>query len=146
MDCGVNSSKICKTLFSTFYPQKLKLYGLALSNINTAFDGKLVYIKLTKKMFKQSKADDADTDGIINFCISVPGAIAGCILKEVNKNEIKISFRSIENFNLLPIVKHFAGGGHKNAAGCTINASMDEALKQIVKAFKGYLGAGSKSK
>lgn len=146
LECGVNSSKICKTLFSTFYLQKLKLYGLALSNINTAFDGKLVYIKLTKDIFKKSRADDADTDGIINFCISVPGAVAGCILKEVNKNEIKISFRSIEKFNLLSIVKQFSGGGHKNAAGCTINASMDSALKQIMKAFKGYLDAGAKSK
>ena len=141
LECGVNSSKICKTLFSTFYLQKLKLYGLALSNINTALDGKLVYIKLTEDMFKKSKADDADTDGIINYCIAVPGAVVGCILKEVAKKEIKISFRSIENFNLLNIVKIFSGGGHKNAAGCTINSDMDTALKQIIKVCKEQLSA-----
>ena len=141
LECGVNSSKICKTLFSTFYLQKLKLYGLALSNINTALDGKLVYIKLSEDMFKKSKADDADTDGIINYCISVPGAVVGCILKEVAKKEIKISFRSIEKFNLLNIVKIFSGGGHKNAAGCTINADMETALKQIVKACRKQLSA-----
>jgi len=141
LEFGVNSSKICKTLFSTFYLQKLKLYGLALSNINTALDGKFVYIKLTKDMFEKSKADDADTDGIINYCISVPGAVVGCILKEVNKNEIKISFRSIEKFNLLNIVKNFSGGGHKNAAGCTINSDIDTALKQIIKVCRDNLSA-----
>ena len=57
----------------------------------------------------------------------------------VDKKTTKLSFRSIENFNLLNIVKLFNGGGHKNAAGCTINTDINTATKKIIQAFKGKL-------
>lgn len=136
---GVNSNKLCKKLFLTMEISKMRLYGFALSNIETAFDDKLVYIKLTKNMFKKTKASDTDTDGIINYCISAPKAVVGCLLKEVDNKTTKLSFRSIEKFNLLNIVKLFNGGGHKNAAGCTINADINTATKKIIQAFEGKL-------
>jgi len=139
LKCGANSSKLCKKLFSTMEISKIRLYGLSLSNIETEYDEKFVYIKLTKDMFAKAQASDTDTDGIINYCISVPKAIVGCLLKEVDKNTTKLSFRSIEQFNLLDIVKLFGGGGHKNAAGCTINADIDTATQKIIQAFKGKL-------
>lgn len=139
LKCGVKSNKLCKQLFLTMEISKMKLYGLALSNIETAFDEKLVYIKLTKEMFNKTKASDTDTDGIINYCISAPKAVVGCLLKEVDNKTTKLSFRSIEKFNLLNIVKLFNGGGHKNATGCTINADINTATKKIIEAFKGKL-------
>lgn len=136
---GVNSNKICKQLFLTTKINKLKLYGFALSNIQTALNGKFVYIKLNKKMFEESKALDSDTDGIINFYINVPGAFIGCVAKEIEKNVTKVSFRSIEKINLLNIVKVFKGGGHKNAAGCTINSNLDDSINKIIKVCKEYV-------
>lgn len=139
LNYGVNSNQLCRKLFLVMEIPKMRLYGYALSNIETAFDEKFVYIKLTKEMFDKSKASDTDTDGIINFCISAPKAIVGCLLKEVDKNTTKLSFRSVEKFNLLNIVKLFNGGGHRNAAGCTINSNIDTATKKIIQAFKGKL-------
>ncbi len=136
LKCGISPNKICKKLFATTELSKIKLYGLALSNIKTAFNDKFIYIKITKEMFAKSGASYTDTDGIINYCVSVPTAVVGCILKEVDENTVKISFRSIESFNLLDIIKIFDGGGHKNAAGCTIKAGIDTAEDKILKAFK----------
>lgn len=138
---GVQSYKICKKLFLTTHINKLKLYGFALSNIKTDADGKIVYIKLTKDMFEKSQAVDADTDGIINFCISVPNAVVGCILKEIDDKTTKVSLRSIEKFNLLDLIKKFNGGGHKNAAGCTINADINTAAEKLIAAFKEKISA-----
>lgn len=144
LKCGVNSNELCKNLFLITRINKLRLYGYALSNIQTALDGKLVYIKLTKDMFEKSKALDSDTDGIINFCINVPGAVVGCVVKEIGKNVSKASFRSVEKINLLNIVNKFDGGGHKNAAGCTINSNLDDSIKQIIKVCKGQICATAK--
>ena len=132
---GVNSNNLCKKLFSTLELPKIKLYGLALSDIKTAFNNKFIYIKITKEMFERTGSSYTDTDGIINYCIAVPTAVVGCILKEETPGSIKISFRSIEKFNLLDVIKQFDGGGHKNAAGCTIHADMDTAERKLLKAF-----------
>lgn len=141
LECGVNASAISKKLFLTKPINKLRLYGAALYNLKTALDDKFVYVKLTKKMFRQTKAKDFEADGIINYCISVPSAVVGCVIKEIDKNTTKISLRSIENFNLLGIVSQFGGGGHKNAAGCTINENIDDAAKKIIEAFREKLSA-----
>lgn len=141
LECGANASAISKKLFLTKPINKLKLYGAALCNLETALNDKFIYVKLTKKMFRQAKAKDFEADGIINYCISVPSAVVGCVIKEIDKNTAKISLRSIESFNLLTVVAQFGGGGHKNAAGCTINENIDEAAKKIIEAFKGKLSA-----
>ncbi|MBQ3835407.1 MAG: bifunctional oligoribonuclease/PAP phosphatase NrnA [Elusimicrobia bacterium] len=135
LNYGVNSNNLCKKLFSTLELPKIKLYGLALSNIKTAFNNKFIYTKITKEMFDKTGSSYTDTDGIINYCIAVPTAVVGCILKQETPNTVKVSFRSIEKFNILDAIKGFDGGGHKNAAGCTIHADMDTAEKQILKAF-----------
>ncbi len=135
LKCGVQSNKLCKKLFSTLELSKIKLYGLALSNIKTAFNNKFVYIKITKEMFDKTGSSYTDTDGIINYCIAVPTAVVGCILKQEYPDSVKVSFRSIEKFNILDIVKEFDGGGHKNAAGCTIRADMNTAEKLILDTF-----------
>ena len=135
LNYGVNSNNLCKKLFSTLELPKIKLYGAALSNIKTAFNNKFVYTKITKEMFDKTGSSYTDTDGIINYCIAVPTAVVGCILKQETPNTVKVSFRSIEKFNILDAIKGFDGGGHKNAAGCTIHADMDTAEKQILKAF-----------
>lgn len=141
LKCGVNASEISKKLFLKKPLSKLKLYGLALSDLKTDINGKFIYVKLTKNMFQKAKASDYDADGIINYCISVPTAAVGCVMKEVDEKTTKISLRSIEKFNLLNVVKQFGGGGHKNAAGCTINENINEAEKIIIKAFKDKLSA-----
>ncbi|MDD5020781.1 MAG: bifunctional oligoribonuclease/PAP phosphatase NrnA [Endomicrobiaceae bacterium] len=141
LKCGVNSSDICKKLFLKKPISKLKLYGMALSNLRTEINERFVYVKLTKDMFKKTKASDFEADGIINYCISVPTAVVGCVIKEIDDKTTKISLRSIEKFNVLSVVNQFDGGGHKNAAGCTINENIDVATKIIIKAFRNKLSA-----
>jgi phosphoesterase RecJ-like protein len=141
LKCGVNVSDVSKKIFMEKPISKLKLYGLALSNLKTDINDKFIYVKLTKDMFKKAKASDYEADGIINYCISVPTAVVGCVIKEIDDKTTKISLRSIEKFNILNVVKQFDGGGHKNAAGCTINENIDVATKIIIKAFKDKLSA-----
>jgi len=141
LNCGISSSDICKKLFLKKPISKLKLYGMALSNLQTDINDQFIYVKLTKDMFKKTKSSDFEADGIINYCISVPTAVVGCVIKEVDDKTTKISLRSIEKFNILSVIKQFDGGGHKNAAGCTINENIDVATKIIIKAFKDKLSA-----
>jgi phosphoesterase RecJ-like protein len=114
----------------------LNLSGLVLSGLTTAFDGKIAYMTVTKGMYEKSGAKKDDTEGIVNFGMTVKGVKVSCLFKEESKNVTKVSFRSVKNFNVLEIVKKFGGGGHKNAAGCTLKADINSSLKIISGAFK----------
>jgi len=141
MEAGVKPEEICSNVYENVSLEGLKLLGCALSNIKTDFDGKFAGTILTKDMFKQSGAKENETEGIVNFLLSIKGVQVACLLKEIDANTTKASFRSVKTFDILDIVKKYGGGGHKTAAGCSINQAVPEALEFIKKLFKGKLNA-----
>jgi phosphoesterase RecJ-like protein len=141
MQAGVLPEEIYSKVYDSASLASLKLLGFALSNIKTDFDGAFAYAVLTKDMFKQSGAKENETEGIINFLLSVQGVKAACLFKEIDENSTKASFRSKKTFNVLDIAKQCGGGGHKTAAGCTVNKSLPNALSFIKKLVKGRLDA-----
>jgi phosphoesterase RecJ-like protein len=84
-------------------------------------------------MLSKVNAKMEDTEGIISFIRDIKGVEVACLLKEYNKNEIKVSLRSKEIVNVSEICAAFNGGGHIRAAGCTINKNIDDAERLIIE-------------
>jgi len=141
IEYGASPAYVRKQVYENNSLASVKLLGSALSSMQTACNGKMAYMILTRDMFKKIGAKEDETESIINFTMSVEGVKVGCIFKEVDKNTTKISFRSVKNFDVLEIVRKFGGGGHKNAAGCTINSNIKTSLEIMKKAFKEKLNA-----
>ncbi|MDR1522600.1 MAG: bifunctional oligoribonuclease/PAP phosphatase NrnA [Endomicrobium sp.] len=136
MGYGIDINKVHKRIYENVPLSFLKLQGFGLCNMKVILNGKVSYIVLTKDMFKKSKANYEGSNGIVNYTLRVQGVKVGCVFKEINKKSTKVSLRSIKNVNLLDIVKQFNGSGHKNAAGCTIDADINRAVKIISKVLK----------
>jgi phosphoesterase RecJ-like protein len=136
MGRGIDINDIYKKIYENSSICALKLRGLALCNIKTILNNRVTYIVLTKDMFKKSGAQEGDMEGIVNYTLKVAGVEVGCVFKEVDKKNTKVSLRSARNFNLLEVVGKFGGGGHKNAAGCQVKGNIDAAIKMISIALK----------
>jgi phosphoesterase RecJ-like protein len=141
MEYGININEIYKKIYENDSINALKLKGLALCEIKTLFDDKFSYIVLTRDMFKKSNAKENDAEGIVNCSLKIRGVKVGCLFKEVSKKITKVSCRSVKSFDLLEVVKAFGGGGHKNAAGCTIRAGLNVSIKLITDALREKLNA-----
>jgi phosphoesterase RecJ-like protein len=131
MECGVDINKVYKEIYEKGSLNALKLQGLALYGIKTILNNKVSYILLTKDIFKKTETSENDSEGVINYTLRIDGVLVGCVFKEVDAKTSKVSFRSVRSFDLLKVVREFGGGGHKNAAGCTINVGIDEAVKIV---------------
>ena len=79
-----------------------------------------------------------DTDGIINYALSIEGISLAVIFIE-EKDKIKISFRSKNNFktNILS-KKYFNGGGHINASGGTYYGKIEDGIKKLISILPNY--------
>jgi phosphoesterase RecJ-like protein len=99
---------------------------------------KTAYISLTQDELDRYHFKKGDTEGIINYGLSIKDIIFAAIFIE-NKEEgiIKISLRSMGDFDVNQLAReHFHGGGHINAAGGKSLVSMKETIsnfEQIVK-------------
>ena len=131
IDLGVENSEIHNLLFNNNTYESFQLLGRALQNLKVLKNHKTSYITLSQAELDRFHFKKGDTEGIVNYGLSIKGIIFTAIFIE-NKEEgiIKISLRSIGDFDVNELSRtHFHGGGHKNAAGGKSYLSMKETIQ-----------------
>ncbi|MDR3071500.1 MAG: bifunctional oligoribonuclease/PAP phosphatase NrnA [Endomicrobium sp.] len=136
MEYGIDVNEIYNKIYEKCSISALKLRGLALCGIKTMVNNRVAYVVLTKDMFRKSGASDSDSEGIVSYTLKIKNIKIGCVFKEIDEKMTKISCRSVRDFDLLDVVRKFDGGGHKNAAGCTIDDCVSVSIKKFTDVLK----------
>lgn len=136
LERGIDKNIINIKLYENMSFTRMKLFIKSLATLETFNDGKIAVVEVTQEMLKETEASLEDTEGIISFIRKIATVETACILKEIEKNNIKISMRTKEYMDASQICSNFEGGGHKRAAGCTINDSIENAKEIIVKSIQ----------
>lgn len=133
IQCGADPTKIFQEVYEKGPISRVRLLGKVLSNLQTAYDGKVASITVTHEMLKETGAEEEETDGFINYAMSIGGVQIGLMFIELH-NGVKISFRSKGDIPINELAKEFGGNGHKNAAGARLhNTSLDETVKAVLE-------------
>lgn len=130
IDLGVENTEIPNLLFDNSSFGRLQILGRALQNMKVLTAQKTTYTTLTQEELNSFDYIKGDTEGIVNYGLSIKGIVFTAIFIE-NKEEqiIKISFRSQGDFDVNQFARdHFNGGGHRNAAGGKSEVSMEETI------------------
>jgi len=110
----------------------LRLQGQALTSLDSAADGRIVYTELTPADFSLARAESEDTEGIIDLLKTVSGSEVQVLFKATSHNCWRISLRS-SLIDVTAIARKFGGGGHTAAAGCTMTGSLPEVRARMLK-------------
>ena len=129
---GVDAERIHRLVYDTYSESRMRLLGYSLSERLRVFpEFSTAYIFLTKEDLNKFKFQIGDTEGIVNYALSIDG-ISLAVLFTEKEHHIRLSLRSKGSFSVNDLVrKHFEGGGHRNAAGGNSKKSMEETLKQF---------------
>ncbi|HEX9151554.1 MAG TPA: bifunctional oligoribonuclease/PAP phosphatase NrnA [Flavobacterium sp.] len=133
IDLGVENTEIPTLLFDNSSFGRLQLLGRALQNMKVLPEHKTAYTTLTQDELNSFDYVKGDTEGIVNYGLSIKGILFTAIFIE-NREEkiIKISFRSQGDFDVNQFARdHFNGGGHRNAAGGKSEVSMQETINKF---------------
>lgn len=110
----------------------LKLWGKILARLAKHEAHDVVYTHLTQKDLAEHNVSEQDVEGIANFMNNISEGRAALILKELPGGYVKGSFRTTRHdTDVAKIAKALGGGGHKKAAGFTLEATIEEALERI---------------
>jgi phosphoesterase RecJ-like protein len=133
IDNGAENDKIHSNVYDSSSYGRLQLLGQALSNLKVLPAYKTAYITLTDQEKVANNFTKGDTEGIVNYALSIEGVVMAAIFIEDKEQEIiKISFRSKGTFSVNQFAReNFSGGGHDNAAGGKSDLSMDETIKKF---------------
>lgn len=135
IDLGVENSLIPNLLFDNYSYNRLQLLGRALQNMKVLEKYHTSYIALSQAELDQFKHVKGDTEGIVNYGLTIKGIeFAAIFIENKEENIIKISFRSQGNFDVNQFAReHFNGGGHLNAAGGKSELSLQDTITKFEK-------------
>ena len=143
IEAGANNSAIHQQIYDTNSPARIKLLGIALNNMTILEEYRTAYISLSQKELDDNHFKKGDTEGFVNYALSLKGIIFGVIFIENRQEKItKISFRSKGSFSVNEFARnHFNGGGHTNAAGGRSNTSLAETIQEFITILPTYKSA-----
>ncbi|TVZ53426.1 DHH family phosphoesterase [Dokdonia sp. Hel_I_53] len=137
IDKGAENSKIHEKIYDTNSESKLQLLGVALNNLVVLKEYRTAYITMSQKELDDHNFQKGDTEGFVNYCLSLQGIIFAVIfIENLSDSIIKMSLRSKGTFSVNEFARtHYQGGGHTNAAG----GKSDLGLQETVAHFKTLL-------
>jgi len=122
--------------FSLLYEQhsfpRLRLRGRLLDHVEQECDGRLLWTYATAEDFAQCDAQLTDTEDAINMLLAVAGVEAAALFVELEPAVTKVSLRSRSAIDVRAVAEKFGGGGHKAAAGITLNEPLENSQRAIL--------------
>jgi phosphoesterase RecJ-like protein len=129
---GVKPAKTAEAIFGSYQWPKIGLLSEVLSTAKRDETGHVAWMWQTIEMQAKTQACDEDADGFVNYPLAVAEVEAAALFKETSPGVYRTSLRSKGDVNVAKIAEQFGGGGHRNAAGCTLKGNSSEIEQKLV--------------
>ncbi len=131
IECGVNAWDVAEQLYENQPQKRLELLAKCLPTLDVFRDGLAASVTVTCDMYAASGAGAELTDGFVNYPRSIRGVEVAIFFRQLDETKFKVGFRSKGKVNVAAFSARLGGGGHHNAAGCTVEGTLDEVKSQV---------------
>ena len=140
IDKGADNTQIHNNIYDANSYARLQLLGCALSNLKVVPELQTAYISLSQKELNKFDFKKGDTEGFVNYGLSLEGIkFAVIFIEHQQESIIKISLRSKDDFNVNEFAReHFSGGGHTNASGGRSELSLKKTIEKFIAILPSY--------
>lgn len=140
LKAGVSPSEIADKMSASMTREAFLLWGRAFAGVDMISGGVGAAMLLDENDFRSTGASKEDTDGLVNSMLKIRGVMI-CALAVSSEKGAKVSIRSRSPYSARDVANLFGGGGHELAAGCTVNASPQEAISKIKQEMSAQIAA-----
>jgi phosphoesterase RecJ-like protein len=133
LEAGADPVSTARKLYDSHSLGRLRLQGALLQTLEVELDGRVALMTLTDAMLDASGSAPDETDGLINLPLSVKAIQAAVCFKQADDGHWRVSLRSKGAIDVGRLARGFGGGGHRNAAGCTLQGPLERVRELIVE-------------
>jgi phosphoesterase RecJ-like protein len=134
---GADPAFVSNQLYERRPPQALRWLGETLARVELSPDGQVAWLALPAGAVPETFVEAED---LVNYPRSVGSVRVACLLRERDA-VVKVSLRGKGEVDVSRIAARFGGGGHPNAAGCTLPGPLDQATHRVLDAVRAALTA-----
>ncbi len=131
---GAELYPVSRSVFSNRPRSHLDLWGRVLSTA-VCEDG-LVWATIPLSVRHEAGVPDRDDAGVVNFLLGTQGTVAAALFSERRDGAVDTNLRSVPGIDVSAVADEFGGGGHRQAAGCTVNGSLEEVSDAVLSRLR----------
>ncbi len=128
---GVDAAWVAQMVFDQQPLGRLRLLSRTLETLELSPRDKVASVVVTREMFRQTHTGVEDVEGFANYARSVCGVEVGVLLREEGPGRYRLALRSKGRVDVARIARELGGGGHRNAAGATVEGDLREWKRRI---------------
>lgn len=130
---GADTTSIRLNIYENISINRYRLLGYIYQSTQFAFNNKIAYLSISKKLENSLNLKDEDYSGISSTLKEISGVEVAVLIRYLDKDKTKISMRSKSYLDVSTIAEIFGGGGHARAAGAVINKSLSQVEQEILE-------------
>lgn len=135
MALGADHRRLVENIYESYPPERFRLLAMTLDTLEFFYGGRLATICTTKAMFREAGAEDDLTEGFVDLPRSIRGVEVAAFIREKEECEYRVNLRSRGGVDVGEVAARFGGGGHPNAAGCTLKGALEEVRAALLEAL-----------
>jgi phosphoesterase RecJ-like protein len=132
VEAGADPVALARLLYDGNTLGRVKLQAAVLSTLEIHHYGTIACLFVDPGMVAAAGATPEETDGFINIPLTVRQLVASVFFKTVEPGTCRVSLRSKGVIDVGRVARHFGGGGHRNASGCTLTGALADVRTQVL--------------
>ena len=140
LETGIDVGPMNKTLFRTKSRTRLAMEARMVADMTLLDGDRVVIMTIPLALRQEMHATEADIEELSSLAALVEGTDCGVTLRELRPGVVKISLRTGPRVDASAVCQRLGGGGHKAAAGATVNGTMDEVRAAVLRAYQEVVG------
>lgn len=142
LELGIEAEDIYARLYASEPEGKIRLLAEILETLVVEPGHGLAWLTVPPGAIERHSVRPDDLEGVVEFARSIRGVRLAIMFRQLASGRIKVSFRSIGNVNASALAERFGGGGHRRAAGASLEADLADAQAQVLQAAREMLNGG----
>lgn len=140
LELGGDINLVSEEIFQRKAKGSARLLGYLFERMQFECEDRICYGGIDFHDFQQTETTDLDTEGFVNELLSISTVQIAALFREPKPGRVKVSLRSRGEYDVAAVAREVGGGGHKNAAGCSFDAGLEETINLIVPRLRDCLG------
>jgi phosphoesterase RecJ-like protein len=142
LEHGVNPEDIYTSVYASSSEGRIRLTGEVLETLVVEHDRGLAWITVPPGALERHGMDPDDLEGMAEFPRSISGMRLALLFRLLANGRVKVSFRSVGDVDVARLAAQFGGGGHRKAAGASLEGSVPDVQARVLAAARSFLDAG----
>jgi phosphoesterase RecJ-like protein len=139
IEAGVSVDRLYRAIYEEGTLARLRLLGHTLESMRVVCNGRVAYSVVRLADLVASGAVPQDSEDLVNYTLSMNGVELGLLFVEQQSDSVKVSFRAKGGIDCSEIAGRFGGGGHRAAAGATLDEPIAQAELRVLRAVESLI-------